>query len=221
MIRDIPPPPDSNKYFQAATKLDANLRQPRSMLLAISQQVAQLPIDQSRHYMSRARTWGLAIEAVDRSIGRVDERLTTTEAFVYGSATGLTLAAQAHDGVATGTNMVHTFDSLLFAPEADEDDEDHYRHQVASELVELCGLGLMAMGNATGEVIEGWEERCVPDATKQIMFRRGVGMAAFLASRIHRQKFDVQEKTKLEQQLSQAAAGALDWDAALRNLGPT
>ena len=198
--QEIPPLPSSRDYLQTTQMLDGKFRRVRSMLLAISQEIAPLPIHQTRQYMQRARQWGSVIESVDRSTGVVDGRLTTTEAFVFGSAAGLAVTAHAHRGVATGTNMVHAFDSLRFSSE-DDDDEDHYKHKIAEELVELSGLGLMAMGEEAEAIVEGWEERCVPDATKQIMFRRGAGMAAFLACRIHQQRFNAQEQARLEQAL--------------------
>lgn len=187
------------------------------MLLAIAEEIAPLPLQQTRQYMSRAHQWGLVIEAVDRLTGSMDERLTTTEAFTHGSAAGLAIMAHAHRGIATGANMVQMFDELSFSPEGD--DEEHHKHQIAEDLIEISGFGLMAMGDAAGEVIEGWEEKCVRDVTKQIMFRRGIGMAAFLACRIHRRRFDAQEQAKLASQIEQIDDGSYDWDAAWRGLG--
>lgn len=187
------------------------------MLLAIAEEIAPLPLQQTRQYMSRAHQWGSVIEAVDRSTGSMDERLTTAEAFTHGSAAGLAIVAHAHRGIATGVNMVQMFDELSFSPEGD--DKEHHKHQIAEDLIEISGFGLMAMGDATGEVIEGWEETCVRDVTKQIMFRRGIGMAAFLAGRIHRRRFDAQEQAKLASQIKQIDDGSYDWDAAWRGLG--
>ena len=216
--QDIPPPPTSHDYLRVSNTLDARFRRRNSMLLAIAEEIAPLPLHQTRQYMSRAYQWGLVIEAVDRSTGSMDKRLTTTEAFTHGSAAGLAIVAHAHHGIATGTNMVQVFDELPFSPEGD--DKEHHKHQIAGDLVEMSGYGLMAMGNEAGEVIEGWEERYVRDATKQIMFRRGIGMTAFLACRVHRHKFDMQERAKLAAQIEQIDGGDYDWDAEWRGFSP-
>ncbi len=212
---DIPPPPTSDEYLRAAKGLDTQFHRDRSILLAVAREVARLPIHQARQYMSHSRSWGMAIEAGEQ-LSDADRRITTMEAFIFGSATGLALTARAHGGIATGTNMVSAFDNLQFAPLADNYGQ-HVR-QVARELVEISDLGVMAMGSRTGDIVRRWERRCVSGEEKQAMFRRGVGMAAFLACRVHKQLFDTQEQPKLERQAKQADAGVIDWDAALRGL---
>lgn len=50
------------------------------------------------------------------------------------------------------------------------------------------------------------------------MFRRGVGMAAFLACRIHGDLYVQQDRAKQEAELAAVEAGRYDWNAALQQL---
>lgn len=131
MHRNIPPVPDHYDYLEAAVALDAKFHRRRSLLVAISEEVEQLPVDQTRHYMSRAKQWSLVIDLANRPTDLRGEALSSAEAFYQGSAAGLALTSWAHHGVVTGTNMTEAFDALSFSPPVD--DVTEYERKVAED----------------------------------------------------------------------------------------
>lgn len=219
LSNEIPPPPKARDYLQAASVMDEAFGHSQSVVAAIVDQLNHVPLHQSRQYLSHARTWGHAIHAAsttDRS-PVIDDRLIQG-AFVHGSAAGLALAEHVHRGVATGSSMVKAFDELPFAPSTS--DADEYARQIATELEELSDLGLMAMGRETAHVVRRWEALYAAAEKKRLMFRRGIGMAAFLACRVHAKLFNDQERARLEAHAAEIETETFDWDAALRGLTP-
>ena len=216
MHRNIPPVPDHYDYLEAAVALDAKFHRGRSMLMALSEEVERLPVAHARQYMSRAKQWSRVIDLANPPATPKREGLSSAEAFYQGSAAGLALTSWAHHGVVNGTNMVEIFDTLQFTPPMD--DETVYERKVAEDLIDISNIGLTAIGPGAKEIVVGWEERCVPDITKQLMFRRGVGMAAFLACRIHGTLYADQDRAKQEAELAAVEAGNYDWNVALQQL---
>lgn len=215
MIHEISPPPTEYDYTDVAHRLDDNFAK-RPMNRVLADKLEWLPQRDVRAYMARAAEWGLIIEPHDRSLGMVDKGRLTANIFTQGSAAGLVFVDRVHHGVVKGSQMVDYFDTLKSSTSSD--DRDHEKHLLAEEIIELSELGLMAIGEQAGEVIEGWEERCTPNISKQIMFRRGIGMAVFLANRIHTDIYSKQERAVLQRQADNAKNGTVDWDVALLSI---
>ncbi len=214
-MNHLPDLPTAATYAKAAHQLDAELRRPPSMPHRLRYYLLHTEAGArgTQRYMAQMARLGTCIEAYDRTTGLVDETRTTTKAFTDGSTAGLMLARNIHGELAEGNNMLDILRETTKLPHDDE--PEHMKHLLAEEIIDLAGRGVAQLGEETEAVIEGWEALCVPDVTKQIMFRRGVGLTALLAYRVH----EAADFKMFAQQVN--AAEGFDWNAALREMGET
>lgn len=174
--------PITRDYTRSIKALDAKFRQRYSILTAIADEMELLPIQHTRRYLSNARQWGALIQKANNLHVSINNNTVDADAYMYGSAAGLAVTAHVHGGSVSGNDMVETFHGVRLSPLREEDD---HQRQTADDLVELSDLGILAMGNTSRDIVDSWGSACTQGYSKQLLFRRGVGMAAFLAYHAH------------------------------------
>lgn len=67
-------------------------------------------------------------------------------------------------------------------------------------------------------MVESWAEKVTKPYERQLLFRRGVGLAAMLAYNVHNEKLTDYGKKLLLERIAQLESGDFDWSEASRSL---
>lgn len=202
------------EYLAVAQLLDEEISKTGSVDQVLASQVGNA----SRQFGKIVRGIGEAMASIDRTVGQADEYevAVTNYAVLNGALAGLAIARFAYEPRVFNSGRI--FDSVEIANIVN-DDELQYKHELSAQFRELGWEGMKLVGDDAEEIIERWEQKLIPDVTKQSLFRIGSGIVLAAARADFQLELDEQAREDL-QNFSRQVDGAadIDWDAELGKL---